>query len=295
VPLRGVVPPLVTPFRSDGSLDLPAFEANLDSLGDSGLAGLLVLGSNGEAASLEESEKLELMATARRSAPGRFLLAGTGTESTRGTVALTRRAADAGADAALVLTPHFYRGRMSAEALQRHYETVAEASPVPVFLYSVPAFTGLSWPPGLASSLAGHPRITGMKESSGDIGLLQRILSEVPPSFELLCGNAPVLYAALCVGATGGIVAVANCVPRVVVALYQAFADGDHTRACELQNVLTPLAVAVTSTWGVAGLKTAMDLAGLRGGEVRAPLLPVPEAARDEIRPLLERARAAVA
>ncbi len=292
--LRGVVPPLVTPFRSDGSLDLPAFEANLDSLGGSGLAGFLVLGSNGEAAALEETEKLELVAAARRASPGRFLLAGTGTESTRGTVALTHRAADAGADAVLVLTPHFYRARMSAEALRRYYETVADASPVPVYLYSVPAFTGLAWPPRLAASLAGHPRIAGMKESSGDIGLLGRIVSGVPPSFEVACGNAPVLYPALCVGATGGIVAVANCVPRLVVALYEAFAGGDHARARQLQDELTPLAVAVTSTWGVAGLKLAMDLAGFRGGEVRAPLLPAPDSARDEIRPLLERAEAAI-
>jgi 4-hydroxy-2-oxoglutarate aldolase len=293
VPLRGVVPPLATPFRSDGSLDVPAFEANLDSLGGSGLAGFLVLGSNGEAAALEETEKLELVAAARRAAPG-FLLAGTGTESTRGTVALTQRAADVGADAVLVLTPHFYRGRMSAEALRRHYETVADASPVPVYLYSVPAFTGLPWPSGLAASLAGHPRIAGMKESSGDIGLLERIVSGVPPSFEVACGNAPVFYPALCVGATGAVVAVANCVPRLVVALHKAFVGGDHARARQLQDALTPLAVAVTSTWGVAGLKAALDLAGLRGGEVRAPLLPAPDSARDEIRPLLERAQNAM-
>ena len=134
--LGGVVPPLVTPFRPDGSLDLAAFEGNLDVLKGTSLAGFLVLGSNGEAAGLEESEKLELIAAARRTVPGRFLLAGTGTESTRGTVALTRKAADLGADAALVLTPHFYRGRMSEEALRRHFTAVADASPIPIYLYS---------------------------------------------------------------------------------------------------------------------------------------------------------------
>ncbi len=149
MPLGGVVPPLVTPFRPDGSLDRAAFEGNLELLKDAGLAGFLVLGSNGEAAGLEEPEKLELVAAARRALPGRFLLAGTGTESTRGTVDLTRKVADLGADAALVLTPHFYRGRMSEEALRRHYAAVADASPIPIYLYSVPAFTGLTWPPGL--------------------------------------------------------------------------------------------------------------------------------------------------
>lgn len=293
MPLRGVIPPLVTPFRADGTVDLAAFEANIELLGSSGLAGFLVLGSNGEAAGLEQEEKLELIATARRLAPGRSLLVGTGTESTRGTVALTRKAADLGADAVLVLTPHYYRGRMTSEALRRYFEAVADASPIPVYLYSVPAFTGLPWPPGLAPALAGHPRVAGMKESSGDIGLLGRIVSSVPPSFEVLCGSAPVFYPALCVGAQAGILAVANCVPQAVLGLYEAFVAGDHARARSLQEALTPLAVAVTSTWGVAGLKTAMDLAGLRGGNVRGPLLRAPDAAREAIGPLLDAARAA--
>ena len=292
--LGGVVPPLVTPFRADGALDLAGFEANLDSLKDVGLAGFLVLGSNGEAAGLEESEKLELISAARRAVPDDFLLVGTGTESTRGTVALTRKAADLGADAALVLTPHFYRGRMSEEALRRHFVAVADASPVPIYLYSVPAFTGLAWPPGLAASLAGHPRIAGMKESSGDVGLLGHIVDTVPADFEVVCGNAPVFYPALCAGARGGVLAVANCVPRLVVALHEAFAAGDHARARLLQHALTPLAKAVTTAWGVAGLKSAMDLAGLRGGAVRAPLLPLPDSAREEIRLRLEQAQAAV-
>jgi 4-hydroxy-2-oxoglutarate aldolase len=294
VPLGGVVPPLVTPFRPDGALDLAGFEANLDCLKDTGLAGFLVLGSNGEAAGLEESEKLELISAARRAVPDRFLLAGTGAESTRGTVALTRKAADLGADAALVLTPHFYRGRMSEEALRRHFVAVADASPVPIYLYSVPAFTGLAWPPSLAASLAGHPRIAGLKESSGDVGLLGRIVDTVPADFEVVCGNAPVFYPALCAGATGGVLAVANCAPRLVVALHEAFAAGDHARARLLQQALTPLATAVTTAWGVAGLKSAMDLAGLRGGAVRAPLLPLPDSAREEIRLRLEQAQAAV-
>ena len=303
MPLSGVIPPLVTPFRPDGTVDFTAFEANLETLGDADLAGFLVLGSNGEAASLEEAEKLDLVDAARRRAPGRFLLVGTGTESTRGTVALTRKAADRGADAALVLTPHFYRGRMNEEALRRHFAAVADASPIPVYLYSVPAFTGLSWPPGLARSLADHPRVAGMKESSGDVELLGRIVASVPSSFspagkrilEVACGNAPAFYPALSAGAVGGVLAVANCAPRVVTALYRAFVEDDHTRARRLQEALTPLARAVTTGWGVAGLKGAMDLAGLQGGTVRAPLLPLPDVARDELRPLLESAENALA
>ena len=292
--LRGVIPPLVTPFRADGGVDLAAFEANLEALAVHDLAGFLVLGSNGEAASLDEEEKLALVAAARRRVPGRFLLVGTGMESTRGTVDLTRKAADRGADAVLVLTPHYYKGRMTAEALRLHFEAVADASPVPVYLYSVPAFTGIPWPPGLAPALAAHPRIAGMKESSGDVGLLGRVASSVPPSFEVTCGNATVFYPALCVGAAGGVLAVANCAPRVALAIHRAFLAGDHARARFLQEALTPLAAAVTTGHGVAGLKRAMGLVGLSGGVVRAPLLQAPPSVLDEIRPLIERAEASL-
>ena len=291
--LRGVIPPLVTPFRTDGALDLASFEASLEALAAHDLAGFLVLGSNGEAASLDEEEKLALVAAARRRAPGRFLLVGTGMESTRGTIGRTRQAADLGADAVLVLTPHFYKSRMSVEALRRHFEAVADASTVPVYLYSVPAFTGLVWPPELAAALASHPRIAGMKESSGDVALLARIVASVPPRFEVACGSAPSFYPALCVGAVGGVLAVANCAPRPAISLYRAFQEGDHARARRIQEALTPLALAVTTGHGIAGLKAAMGLVGMAGGSVRAPLLPAPAGVLDEIRPLLERAEAA--
>jgi len=292
--LRGIVPPLVTPFLPDGALDLAAFEANVESLSAFDLAGFLVLGSNGEAASLEEEEKLALVAAARRGAPRRFLLVGTGLESTRATVALTRRVASLGADAVLVLTPSYYKSRMTPEALRFHFEAVADASPVPVYAYSVPAFTGLPWPPGLASAIAVHPNVAGMKESSGDVGLLSRIVASVPATFRVACGNAPVLYPALCAGAAAGVLAVANCAPGPTIALLRAFEAGDHARARRIQEALTPLASFVTATHGVAALKLAMDMVGRRGGSVRAPLLPAPPSLRDELRPLLEMAEAAV-
>lgn len=288
--LRGILPPLVTPFRADGTLDLASFEANLESYGPEDLAGYVVLGSNGEAASLEEDEKLSLLRAARRRSGSRLVIAGTGLESTRSTIALTRKAADTGADAALVLTPSCFKSQMTVEALRRHYEAVAEASPLPVLLYSFPAVTGLAFPPALARAVAGHPRIVGMKESSGDVGLLGRILSSVPPSFVVACGSAPVFYPALCLGAAAGILAVANCAPRPAAALYRAFAAGDHARARRIQEALTPLAVAVTATHGVAGLKAAVDLSGRRGGSVRAPLLPLAPAVHEELRRLLDAA-----
>ncbi len=291
--LRGVIPPLVTPFHADGGLDLEAFSGSLEALAAHDFAGFLALGSTGEASSLDEDEKLLLVAAARRTVPGRFLLVGTGLESTRATVAFTRKVIDLGADAVLVLTPCYYKNRMTVEALRRHFEAVADASSVPVYLYSVPAFTGLPWPADVTPALAAHPRIRGIKESSGDINLFARITASVPNGFEVACGNAAVIYPALCLGAAGGVLGVSNCSPKATLALYKAFCGGDHEKARRIQRALLPL-VSVAVTHGVAGLKLAMSLAGMRGGTVRAPLLPAPPGLVEEIRPLLAALEAAL-
>lgn len=288
----GAIPPLVTPFRADGSVDGRAFEANLEAYAGFDLAGYLVLGSNGEAAALDETEKLALirLARARTDKP---LLAGTGLESTRATIDLTAKAADTGADIALVLTPHYYKAQMTADALRRHFAAVAEASPIAVMLYSVPAFTGVTFPPALVADLGAHPRIVGMKESSGDLGLLGRILAAAPQPFRVACGSGPVFYPALCLGAHSGILAVACCAPAAVVRLFRAFTAGDHASARRIQAALSPLAVAVTTTYGVAGLKRAMTLAGFAGGDVRAPLGPAPADTDPLLAGLIARASAA--
>ncbi len=291
--LRGVIPPLVTPFHADGGLDLEGFTAGLEALAVHAFAGFLALGSTGEAGSLDEDEKLALVKAARRTVPSRFLLVGSGLESTRATVAFTRKVGDLGADAVLVLTPCYYKNRMTVDALRRHFETVADASAVPVYLYSVPAFTGLPWPPELTPQLASHPRIRGLKESSGDINLFSRIAASVPSGFETACGNATVFYPALCLGAAGGVLGVSNCAPRATLALHQAFCAGDHAKARRIQRALLPLASAMAAN-GMAGLKLAMSLAGMRGGAVRAPLLPAPPSLLEEIRPLLAAVDAAL-
>lgn len=288
--LRGIFPPLVTPFHGDGSIDSAAFRGNFEHYEACGLSGYVVLGSNGEAVALTESEKLGLVESAR-AATRRTLIVGTGLHSTRATIDLTRKVAEAGADAALVLTPYYYRTRMTVEALRRHFEAVAEASPIPILLYSVPAFTGLLFPVELVPAAAGHSGIVGMKESSGDVDLLSELVASAPDGFSVITGSAPSLYPSLARGATGAIVAAACCVPRQVVRLYDAFVAGDHSEAAALQAGLTPLAKAVTSGHGVAGLKAAMDVVGMRGGEVRAPLLPVNAEARSEIERLLEQLR----
>jgi 4-hydroxy-2-oxoglutarate aldolase len=292
--LRGILPPLVTPFGPGGALDLTAFEANLEAYAAHDLDGYLVLGSNGEAPCLDPSEKLALVTAARRGAASRRLLVGAGLESTEATVSLCRQVADLGADGVLVLTPHYYRAQMTVPLLRQHYERVADASPVPVYLYTVPAFTGIPCPPELPGLLAAHPNVAGIKESSGDLALLGRILATTPERFTVVCGSAPVFYPALCLGASGGILAVACCAPRLVAALYRAAQAGQHEEARRLQAALSPLALAVTGRHGVAGLKAAITLAGYRGGEVRPPLRPVDSQAREELQALLARATEAV-
>lgn len=287
--LRGIVPPLVTPFRDDGGLDLAAFEANLEAYAGAGFSGRLVLGSNGEAVALDAAEKLDLIRAARRQ-PG-TLLAGTGLATTRATIELTLAAADLGADAALVLTPYYYRAQMGLDALRRHYEAVADASPIPVLVYSMPAVTGISVSEELVAALAPHERIRGIKDSGGDLGLMGRLLEAGGPAFEVACGSAPVLYPALCLGAVGGVLAVAGCAPEATVALYSAWERGEHETARRLQQLLTPLAVAVTRRHGVPGLKAAVEAAGYRGGSVRAPLLPASAAVREEVSGLVSKLR----
>ncbi len=291
--LEGIIPPMVTPFEADGRLDLAGYESNVESYAACDFSGLLVLGSNGEAACLSEDEKVAIIRAAVAKSNGRPILAGTGTDSTRTTVELTRKAADAGAAAALVLNPFFFKSHLNGEALRRHYEAVADVSRIPVLLYSMPGATGLAIPPNVVHQLARHPNIRGMKDSSGDIANLQRILAGVPKEFPLVAGSAPILYSALSLGASGGVLAVAGCAPEATVAIYRAFKAGDHERARRLQLALTPLAIAVTATYGVAGLKAAVTLSGRRGGIPRPPLATATEAEVTEIKRLLNAARAA--
>jgi len=289
----GIYPPAVTPFK-DGEIDAAGLAHNVRRWMATGLRGVLVLGSNGEAAFLDDDEAERVVAVAREHMPGgRVLLAGTGRQSTRATIAATRRAARAGADAVLVLTPFYFKGQMTQDALAAHYRAVADASPVPVMLYNFTNVTGVNLAPDTVARLAEHPNIAGQKDSNGDVGQVAAIVARVPPAFPLLVGSAATVYPSMMVGAAGAIVAVANVVPEVCVALYDLVRAGRHDDARALQRRLTPLAQAVTSGHGVAGLKAVMDEAGFAGGEPRMPLRPVPADVRQAItnlyRELLDR------
>ena len=249
-----------------------------------GLAGILALGSNGEAALLDETEADLVVATTRDAMPpDRLLIVGTGRESTRATIAATKRAAALGAGAVLVRSPSFFKGQMTGPVLIDYYTAVADASPVPVLLYNLPGATGvtLGWP--VVSRLAEHPNIVGLKETSPELERLGQFVTLREGAFSVLCGWAPVVYPALVSGAAGAILAVANVVPEACVALYDDVVAGRHAEARAAQRQVTTLAQLVTTVHGVPGLKAALEMVGYEGGPVRAPLPPLAPAAREEI------------
>ncbi len=289
--LSGIFPPVTSPFNADGELLIDKFRENLDRWAAAPLAGLTVLGSNGEAHFLSDQERLALVQEARHHhEAGRTMIVGAGKESTRLTVEFIRKVADLGADYALVGIPCYYRARMSDDALYAHFWNVADHSPIPVLIYNAPQFTGFGASAALLERLAAHENIAGMKESSGNLPLQAEVRRRVPKRFKILVGSAPTLFPSLVQGACGGIVAIACALPAMCTGLYEMFRAGDWQGAAELQRRLTPPAEAVTGLFGVPGLKYAMSLMGFFGGEARLPLLPLKEDQKIKLRSILQTA-----
>lgn len=288
--LAGIFPPVPTPFNEEGEVALDKLASNIEKLAASKLTGFVILGSNGEYVYLDDDEKRAMFTTARKAIPSdRLFLAGTGAESTRAALRLTLAAAEAGADAVLVNTPSYYKPAMTREALVKHYTTLADASPVPVILYNMPAYTGIDLTLETVLDLAGHPNIIGLKESSPNVvkmGEISLAVIERKLEFTVLAGSASYLQPALAVGAKGGVLASANVAPELCLKIYEA-TTGQDRAAMSLQHRLLSLNAAVTTRFGVAGLKYAMSQVKLYGGPVRPPLLPAPAAAQKEIDQIL--------
>jgi 4-hydroxy-2-oxoglutarate aldolase len=275
IELKGVLPPIPTPFREDGEVAYDKLAANLERWNRTDLSGYLVTGSNGEFAALTEHEKLRIWEVARKHIPAqKRFLAGTGCETTRETISLTKQAASAGAEAALVVTPWYNKGAMKSRELVAHFTAVADAAPIPILLYNVPQFTGVTMGSDAVAKLAEHPNILGMKDSAGAMEMFAEYIRVTPPSFQLFIGNALSFYVALCLGARGGILALANIAPQECVLIQRLFEDGKQEEAKRLQLRLLPLARTVTSRFGIGGLKAAMTIRGYYGGPPRPPLLP---------------------
>ena len=276
-----------TPFK-DGEVDPGAIRGNVRAWMAAGLGGIVALGTNGEASLLDDDEGDRVVDTVRHEVPAdRTLIVGVGRESTRATIAAARRAAAAGADAVLARTPSLYRAHIPVTALVAHYTAVADASPVPVLLYNYAAFTGVNMTPETIGRLAAHPNIRGMKETTTDGAQFVDLDGVVPSRFSVLAGSAPGAYTAFCAGAAGAILAVACVRPALCLRLKAAVDEGRHGEALDIQQRLNPLARAVTTGFGIAGLKAAMDLSGLTGGAPRPPLAPLTPDAIERIRTLL--------
>lgn len=283
--LRGIFPPIPTPFRQDESLDLENLKANLARWNDEPLAGYVVAGSNGEAVALSSEERFQLVGAARAAIPeDRLLIAGAGAESTRQTIELTEGMRREGADAVIVVTPSYYGPRLDDTALLDHYLKVADASQLPVVLYNVPVYTGLDLPARVVRELATHENIIGIKESGGSIAKMDSMVNGTPAEFQLLSGSASFFLAALVVGAVGVVPALGCLAAERISALLLAYESGNLDSAREIQASLVAPNEAITSKFGIAGLKAALDLIGFYGGPVRAPL----QAITQEERAILE-------
>ena len=282
--LTGVLGPVITPFEEYEELDLEAFAFDLRAHFESGLDGVVVCGSTGEAALLSDEERASLVAVAREIVPrDKWLIVGTGAESTRSTVQRCRSSAARGADAVLVVAPHYYGpSAMTPLALRTHYARVADESPIPVLLYNIPKYMHFRLEPDLIAELAEHPNIVGMKDSSGDMAYLERCVVSQDDAFTVLTGNGATWATALRLGAQGGILAVALFAAELSVEVWRAHTERRPDEADELQKRLTPLATEIVGRMGVAGVKAAMDRVGLRGGPVRGPLVRL--SAADEAR-----------
>lgn len=286
--LSGVLGPVTTPFTASETPDLVGFASNIRSHLAHGLSGIVVCGSTGEAALLDESERTSLIETARATVPAdRLLLMGTGAESTKQCVTRCRDAGARGANAVLVVAPHYYGPQMTAAALRAHYQRVADESPVPVVLYNIPKYMHFRLEPDLVAELSMHENIVGIKDSSGDLALLEGYLQAQGSSFTVLTGNGGQLLPGLQLGVRGGIVAVGLFAAGLCVDVYDGFRSNDMKRTTIAQDRLKPMASQIVAGLGVPGVKAALEAVGLVGGPVRLPLLPLNAEQRKVVQDLM--------
>jgi 4-hydroxy-2-oxoglutarate aldolase len=289
--LAGVFPPIPTPFDENGDLHLQALQDNLARWNAEPLQGYVVGGSNGEFVLLTPPERLAVVREARETiADGRLLIAGAGAESTRLTLEQADQMAGLGADALLVVTPSYYKAQMTTGAFVEHYTRVADRSPIPILLYNVPANTGLNLPIEAVIELAAHPNIAGLKDSGGDIVRIGGLVARSPQDFQVLAGSAGFFLPALSVGAVGVVPALGNLAAVQLAELHSHFLAGEQAQAATLQRRLLAPNRAVTSQYGVPGLKAGLEMRGYYGGPVRGPLLPLTAAERADLEQTLGQA-----
>jgi len=286
--LSGIYPPMTTPLVDD-ELSIEMLQKNLRRYERKNLSGYVLFGSNGESAFLTREEKLKIVSIVREQTK-KVLIAGTGSDSIKETISLTNEAAENGANYALIITPSFFKSEMKHHTFLNYYTNVAESVMIPVIIYNVPKFTNVNIEPETIIKLSEHPNIAGLKDSTENPSRISEIVANVPGSFNVIVGTASVLYSGLMAGAVGGILALANIDSDDCLNIYDLCLEKKYDEALEIQNRIIPVNRAVTSKFGVAGLKAAMDLMGYFGGKPRMPLEPLSEAHLMELKIILKKA-----
>ncbi|MEJ2007289.1 MAG: dihydrodipicolinate synthase family protein [Acidobacteriota bacterium] len=289
--LKGVFLPIMTPYNRRGDIDEGAFRSNLRRYVKGGFDGVVVAGSTGEGPYLNETERLRLVELARPLIrTPQLLLVGTGVETTRQTIHLSKEAIARGADAVLVLTPSYFKNRMDSAALTAHFSTIADTLRRPLMIYSIPQFTGIHMDPATIGRLSRHGNIAGLKESSGNLDFLRKVLKKADPGFRVLVGSALIMIEALQAGAAGAILGPANYIPDVCVELYRLYCQGEAETALKIQHRFVPMVQEVNVRCGIPGVKCAADFCGYKGGKPRGPLLPLRPTEERRVRAALRKA-----
>jgi len=291
--INGVLPPMITPYTADGKVDYNKFVANIEKWNDTGLAGYLVLGSNGETPYIDEADKLELIKqTVKNAGKDKLVMAGTGLESTEATIRLTNKAAELGAKCALLLTPNYYGDQMGDAAQIAYFSEIADKTDIPILIYNVTKFTHVNISANAVSELSKHPNIIGMKDSSGNIAQMIGFMTKgLDPEFNVMVGTASAWYPALAIGIKGSIMALANCCPNECVEVQNLYNQGKYAESLELYKRMFPVNACVTGKLGVPALKYACDRLGYEGGAPCKPLLPLTDAQKADVEKVLKNAQ----
>lgn len=283
--LHGILPPIATPFDHNGDVYKAKVQHNVEKWNRTGLSGYVVCGSTGESVYLTTEEKLKLWEwVAQYAASDKILVAGTGVEGVRETVALTNAAADLGYKAAMVRTPFYYKNLIhKPESQLLYFRAVADQARIPIMIYNWPQVTGVDMPVETVVALSEHPNIFAIKESSGSLEKCIQMIREVKAGFQVMTGSAPILAPSLAVGCAGAVLAFANAAPYATVTIWEAHRSREYDAAMDWQLRILKAAQLVTVKYGIPGLKHAMDLNGYYGGPPRLPLTAITPAAKQEI------------
>src|SRR5579863_1750682 len=260
--LQGIFPPITTPFDHNGNIYPAKVQHNVEKWNRTSLSGYVVMGSTGESVFLTTDEKVSLWEmVAKHAAPDKLLIAGTGMESVRETVALTNRAAEMGYKAAMVRTPHYYKNLVNrADAQVLYYRAVADQAKIPLIIYNWPQATGVDIPVEAVVCISEHPNVIAIKESSGSLEKVMQMIREVRHGFQVMVGSAPTLWPSLLMGACGAILAYANAAPYSVIAIWEAYRTREEAAGLDWQNRIGRASTLVTSKYGVRSEEHTSEL-----------------------------------